>query len=302
MAEIPRPGNFKASLLDRLASGETLISDGATWTYLESHGLEPGECPEELNVSNPELVRRMARDYFAAGSDMVLTHSFAGTRYMLDKYELGHRASEFNYQAAQHARSQAPPGSYVLGSVGPTGQFLAPIGRAVEPDILESFAEQIAALEAGGADGVVIETMVSLEEAVLAIAAAKQSTGLVVMATMVFDRTSQGFQTIMGVTPSRAVGELLEAGADVVGANCGSGIEVMVELASELRAATDGYLLVHCNAGIPSIRDAQIYYPESPEYMEEGFKRLVEAGINIIGGCCGTGPDHIRTIKRLLRG
>ena len=176
------------------------------------------------------------------------------------------------------------------------------MGRATESDILEAFAEQIAGLKVGGVDSVVIETMVSLEEAVLAVKAAKETASLVVMATMVFDRTPQGFQTIMGVTPKKAVEELQRAGADIVGANCGSGIGVMLELARELRQSTDGYILVHSNAGIPSIKDAGIFYPESRDYMAEGFKRLAEIGINIIGGCCGTGPDHIRALRKVIRG
>lgn len=297
---VPQPPALP--LLERLARGEMLISDGATWTYLQRHGLGPGDCPEEFNVSHPEAVRRMARAYFDAGSDMVLTNSFGGTRLMLNKYGFSSRVREFNYQAAQHARSEAPPGHYVISSVGPTGEYLKPLGWASEAEMLEAFTEQITALEEGGADGIVIETMVSLEEARLAIKAAKENTNLIVMATMVFDRERHGFFTRMGATPEQVVNGLQEAGADVVGANCGSGINAMLELARELRNATDEYLLVHCNAGIPSIRDAQIFYPESPEYMVEGFKKLADLDINIIGGCCGTGPYHIRAIAKALRG
>ena len=165
----------------------------------------------------------------------------------------------------------------------------------------DAFVEQITALEEGGADNVVIETMTALEEATLAIKAAKENTKLIVMSTMVFDKGPRGFFTMMGVTPERAVKELRDAGADVVGANCGNGIEVMVELARELRQATDGYLLVHSNAGIPSIKDGQIVYSETPEFMAERFRKLAEIGVNILGGCCGTGPDHIRALAKALR-
>ena len=291
-----------ASILDRLARGDLLVSDGATGTYLQGYGLEPGGCPEEFNLSHPEIVRSMARAYFEAGSDMVLTNSFGGNKFMLKKYGYGDKVREFNRLAAQHARSQAPPGRYVGGSVGPTGEFLEPLGPVSEAEMLDAFAEQITALEEGGADAVVVETKTALEEATLAVKAAKENTDLVVMATMTFDKGPRGFFTMMGVTPEQGVAKLQEAGADVVGSNCGNGIEVMIEIAREMRQATDGYLLVHSNAGIPQIKDGEIVYPETPEFMAKGFKVLADMGVNIIGGCCGTGPDHIRALSKAVRG
>ncbi len=297
-----RPENENPTILDRLARGEVLISDGATGTYLQEHGLEPGGCPEEFNASHGEVVRGMAREYFEAGSDMVLTNSFGGSKFMLKKYGHGGRVAELNRLAAEHARSQAPEGRYVIGSVGPTGEFLEPLGEVGEAEMLDAFIEQVVALEEGGADCVVIETMTAIEEATLAIKAARENTDLVVMSTMVFDKGPRGFFTMMGVTPERAVNELGDAGADIVGSNCGNGIAVMVELARELRSATDGYLLIHSNAGIPSIRGGEIVYPETPEYMVEGFKALVDMGVGIVGGCCGTSPDHVAAISEALRG
>ena len=289
------------SLIKRLASGELLISDGATGTYLQDHGLEPGGCPEEFNAAHPETVLEMARDYFAAGSEMVLTNSFGANRFMLKKYGFGDRVEEFNKLAAQHASSQRIAGRYVVGSVGPTGEFLEPLGPVTREEMLDAFVEQVTALETGGADGVVIETMSAVEEAVLAVEAAKQHTALVVMATMVFDRGPRGFFTMMGVTPERAVKELATAGADVTGANCGNGIDVMVELAREMRQATDGPLLVHSNAGIPAYKKGEIVYPESPDYMVERFTILADMGIDILGGCCGTGPEHIRALVSAMK-
>lgn len=290
------------SILERLDRGEILISDGATGTYLQSHGLEPGGCPEELNHSLPEVVKGMAREYFEAGSDLVLTNSFGGNRFMLEKYGYGERVSEFNFLAARHARSQTPPGHHVIGSIGPTGEFLEPLGEVSQEEMPDAFVEQVIALEQGGADAVVIETMTAVEESALAIKAAKDNTSLVVIATMVFDRGPRGFFTMMGVTPTRAVKELEQAGADITGINCGNGIGAMIELAAEMRQATDGYLLVHSNAGIPKLQGGEIVYPESPEFMAGHFKVLAEMGINIIGGCCGTGPDHIRALSATLRG
>jgi 5-methyltetrahydrofolate--homocysteine methyltransferase len=290
------------TLLERLAGGELLVSDGATGTYLQAHGLEPGGCPEEFNVSHPDVVRGMARAYFEAGSDMVLTNSFGGTRFMLKKYGYGDRVQEFNRLAAEHARSQAPPGRFVAGSVGPTGEFLEPLGEVSEAEMLDAFTEQIVALEEGGADAFVIETKTALDEVSLAIRAAKENTGLTVIATMTFDKGPRGFFTMMGVTPEQGAKGMLDAGADVVGANCGNGIERMVELSRELRAATDGYLLIHSNAGIPAIVDGEIVYPETPDYMAEHFKVLADEGMNVVGGCCGTGPDHIRALVKAVRG
>ncbi len=283
-------------MLERLGRGDLLISDGATGTFLQQHGLEPGGCPEEFNFSRPEVVREMARQYFDVGADMTLTNSFGGSVYMQKKYGYGERVAEFNRLAAEHARSQAPEGRFVVGSVGPTGEFLEPLGPVSEKEMYDAFAEQVKALEAGGADAVVVETMTAVEEAALAVRAARENTSLVVMATMVFDQGPRGYFTMMGVTPERAVHAMQDAGAHVVGSNCGNGIDNMMDIARRMRSETDGFLLIHSNAGIPAMRQGQIIYPESPEYMAERFRELADIGVNILGGCCGTGPGHIRAL------
>ena len=288
------------TLLDRLAQGELLVGDGATGTYLQAHGLEPGGCPEALNASKPDLVRQMSREYFAAGSDFVFTNSFGGSRFMLKKYGHGDKVREFNRLAAQHARSQTPQGRYVVGSVGPSGEFLEPLGNVSRAAMVEAFVEQISTLKEGGVDGVVIETMTAIEEATAAIEAARQVGGLAVMSTMTFDKGPRGFFTMMGVTPERAAKELKAAGADVVGSNCGNGIEAMVEIARQIRAATDGYVMINSNAGIPSIHKGRIVYPETPEFMAERFKALADMGANVLGGCCGTTPAHIAALCKAV--
>ncbi len=297
--------NSSLTVLQRLDRGETLISDGATGTYLQQHGLGDGD-PEEWNASHPDVVRGMAKAYFEAGSDMVLTNSFGGTMVRQKHYGLENRVREFNRLAAEHARSQAPSGCYVLGSVGPTGEVLNnPLkdDPITEAEMYEAFAEQIIALAEGGVDAVNIETMIDVNEAKLAIRAARENTNLMVSSTMFFDKGPRGFFTMMGTPPERAVRELFDAGADIVGANCGNGIDVMLELARELRAATDGFLLIHSNAGIPATRGGEIVYPETPGYMAERFRMMVEeVGVNIVGGCCGTGPDHIRALAKAVRG
>ncbi|MCZ6539886.1 MAG: homocysteine S-methyltransferase family protein [Chloroflexi bacterium] len=289
-------------ILERLAAGEKLIFDGATGTYLQQHGLEPGGSPELMNADSPDVVRGMAKAYFDAGSDIVLTNSFGGNRFMLAKYGAAERLTELNRLAAEHARSAAPPGKYVAGSIGPTGEFIEPLGNVTEDELYETFTEMSKAFEAGGADAVMIETQLGLEEAALAVRAAKENTGLVVMATMVFDKGPRGYFTMFGVTPEQAVEGLQEAGADIVGTNCGSGIEKMVEIATRMREATDGYLVVQSNAGLPEIRQGEICYPETPEFMSEHYRKLAELPINILGGCCGTTADHIRALVQSVKG
>ena len=287
------------TILDKIKNGETIISDGATGTYLQGKGLEPGGCPEELNISMPNVIKGMAEAYFNAGSDMVMTNSFGGNWFMLDKYGYGDKVYEFNKSAAEHARSVAPSGKYVMGSVGPTGEFVEPLGLVSRKQMQSAFYEQITGLKDGGVDGVVIETMTSLEEAELAIHAAK-ATGLVAMATMTFDKGPRGYFTMMGVTPEQAASKLKNAGADIIGSNCGNGILNMIDIAAQLREVTDSHLLIHSNAGMPEIRKGQIVYPETPEWMSEKLLALVEAGVNIVGGCCGTTPAHIKAFKNLI--
>ena len=291
--------NGTGTILERLAGGDLLVSDGATGTYLQDHGLEPGGCPEELNASHPDLIRRMEAEYFEAGADMVLTTSFGGSRYMLKKYGHGDRVAELNRLAVENARSVAPAGRYVVGSVGPTGELLeSNFGTTPDQEVYDAFVEQIAALDE--ADAVDIETMISAEEAVLAVKAAKQHTDLVVMSTLMFDKGPRGWFTMMGDTPEVGIKKLVDAGADVVGANCGSGIDRMVEVAQKIREATDAYMLIHSNAGIPAFRKGQIVYPETPEYMAPRFKELADLGINVIGGCCGTTPKHIEALLQAV--
>ena len=290
------------TFLDRLAAGALLIADGATGTYLQTHGLEPGGCPEEFNVSHPEVVRGMAKAYFEAGSDMVLTNSFGGSRFMLKKYGHGDRVHEFNRLAAEHAKAEAPEGRYVVGSIGPTGEFIEPLGEVSESEMYDALKAQATALAEGGADAILIETQMALEEVVLGVKAVKEHTDLPAMATMVFDMGPRGFFTMMGVTPERAVEGLREAGADVIGANCGNGIDLMVDLARQMRVVDDGFMLIQSNAGMPALVQGEVVYNESPEFMAERYKTMAGMGVNILGGCCGTEPDHIRALSKTLRG
>ncbi len=288
-------------ILERLATGEILIFDGATGTYLQQHGLEPGGSPELMNADNPDLIQQMARHYFEAGSDIVLTNSFGGNKFMLERYGVGERLYELNKLSAEHAKAVAPDGKYVAGSIGPTGEFIEPLGDVTEDEMYDTFSEMSKAFESGGADAVMIETQLSLDEAMIAIRAAKENTDLVVMSTMVFDKGPRGYFTMMGTTPEQAVEGLQDAGADIVGTNCGNGIERMIEIAKRMRSVTDKYLVVQSNAGLPIIKNGETHYLESPEFMAKHFNELAQLPINILGGCCGTTDDHIRALVKCVR-
>ncbi len=294
-------GEYNQGILTRLGAGEILLLDGATGTYLQDRGLEPGGSPEMMNAESPDIVQQMAANYFAAGADMVLTNSFGGSKFMLQKYGVGDRVQELNRLAAEHASSVAPMGKFVVGSVGPTGEFMEPLGEVSEQEMYDAFAMQITSLAEGGADAIVIETQMAIEEATTAVRAARENTELVVMSTMVFDKGPRGYFTMMGVTPERAVAELSEAGAHIVGTNCGNGIVKMLELGAIMRAVTDDLLIIQSNAGIPSIIKGEICYPESPEFMAENYAKLAEMPINVLGGCCGTDPEHIKLLVETVR-
>ena len=184
----------------------------------------------------------------------------------------------------------------MCGSLGPTGEFLEPLGTVSNQEMYDSFKNQALALEEGGADCVVIETMLDIDETSIAINAVRENTNMLAMASMTFDKGPKGFFTMMGVTPEDAAKRLQQSGAQIIGANCGNGIENMIEISSKMRESTDRPMIVHCNAGIPSLVSGEILYPESPEYMAEQFMKLIEVGVNIVGGCCGTSPEHIKAL------
>jgi len=290
-------------LLERIAAGEVLISDGAMGTFLYAKGLTAGECPESWCVSHPDAVKDIAAAYVAAGSDIVETNSFGGTAYKLGPYGFTDKVTEFNRAAAALAKAAIGQRGYVAASVGPTGHMVEDEGGDVNAQQLyEAFKEQVVALAAGGADAICVETMSSCAEAVQAIRAAKENTGLPVICTFTFEPGIKGFRTMMGVRPDRAAREAVKAGADIVGANCGNGIANMIEITKQMRAAVpDVPILIHANAGAPVVEDGKTIFKETPDYMASHVLELVAAGANIIGGCCGTNPDHIGAMARVLR-
>lgn len=287
-------------LLQRLAEKKILVSDGAWGTMLHAKGLGIGDCPEEWNISHPEAVGSIAAAYAAAGADLVLTNTFGGSKPKLKRGGHGDKVALFNKTGVRLSLEGAPQ-AIIAASIGPTGEFLSPLGDLSKEMMEAIFAEQIAALLKGGAKALCLETMSAIEEAVCAIRAAKSLNPTVdVMATMTFNSSPKGFRTMMGVTPQRAARELTEAGADVIGANCGNGVEQMIGITKEMRAASDKPILIHANAGLPELQDGKTVFRQTPSDMASRVKELVDAGASIIGGCCGTTPDHIAAIREVV--
>jgi 5-methyltetrahydrofolate--homocysteine methyltransferase len=291
------------TLFERVAQGEILISDGAMGTFLHSRGLAPGECPESWCVSHADIVRNIAESYAAAGSDIVETNSFGGTSFKLKKYGLADQAAIFNRAAARLAKEAVAGKGYVAASVGPTGQIVEEEGGNVTAaQLYESFKEQVIALAEGGADAICVETMWSVQEATQAIRAVKENTQLPVICTFTFEPGVKGFRTTMGVKPDRAVRAALDAGADMVGANCGNGIANMIEITRQMRATVpQAPILIHANAGLPVVENGETVFKETPEYMASRVAELIAAGANVIGGCCGTNPNHIAAMAAEVR-
>jgi 5-methyltetrahydrofolate--homocysteine methyltransferase len=295
-----------ASLRERLGARRLLVADGAWGTRLQERGLEPGECPELWNVTRPREVRRVAEEYLAAGSDLILTNTFGGSPLMLRRHGLEGRTEELNAAGARLSLEAAAGGqALVAASVGPTGELPAPLGTASEAELEEAFRRQVRAVLEAGVRIVCVETMIDLTEACCAVRAARSAArelGLEVevMATLTYGPTPSGYRTAMGVDIPRTVEALTRAGADVLGSNCGNGIEQMLPIAAAFRALTALPLLVQANAGLPVLEGGRTVYRQGPPEMARHVPALVRAGASILGGCCGTGPAHIAALRRAV--
>jgi len=293
------------TLLDELAL-RPLCCDGAMGTQLFARGLTPGSCGMLWNIERPGDVGGIHLAYRDAGCDIITSNSFGGTRFALEIHGMVDRCVELNRAAATVARAAAGDHGWVLGDVGPFGDFLEPVGDVTADELREAFQAQIAALIEGGADVILVETMSDPAEAVVGIEAAKACAADVpVIATYAFQKTAPGeFRTMMGTTAAEAVRHATAAGADIVGANCGTGLNLddYVKLAEQLVAAVGkAPVIVQPNAGSPHTENGKTIYKATPEEMTATATRLLAAGVRIIGGCCGTTPAHLAAMSHASR-
>ncbi|MCL5282374.1 MAG: homocysteine S-methyltransferase family protein [Planctomycetes bacterium] len=287
---------------------DLFLLDGAMGTQLFARGAQPGKCNDWFNVESPDVVMEIHRAYFDAGSDAVLTNTFGANRYALARHGYADGVSEINLAGAQVARKAAGEQRYVLGDIGPTGDFLEPVGTLRIDQVREAYVAQVRGLREGGVDGFIIETMTALDELSLAIEAARSAgDDLPVFASMSFDKGSAGFRTMMGVDVPMAVSKMVALGVDAVGFNCGTAsLEEYVELAGAYVTAARSsrkkvLVFAEPNAGKPELVDGRAVYQVAPAEFAAACGRILKAGIHILGGCCGTGPEHIRAVAEALK-
>lgn len=285
-------------LINELLSEAPVLTDGAWGTEMQARGLQPGDCPDEWNLSHPDRVEAVARAYVEAESQVILTNTFGANRIMLARHGLAEKAQEINRAGVEISRRAAGGRARVFASMGPCGKMLF-AGEVSEEEVAQAFEEQSRALAEAGAAAIVIETMSDPAEARLAVAAAV-ATGLPVVACMTFDSGRDHDRTMMGTTPEEAAGVLTAAGADVVGANCGQGAEGYVGIAKRIRASTDLPIWMKPNAGLPVVSDGNVHYDTTPQDFARHAQSLVEAGASFVGGCCGTAPEFIRELAARL--
>lgn len=281
-------------LIEELLKEAPVIIDGAWGTELQKKGLPNGGSPEEWNLSHPDIVRGVAASYVDVGCRIVLTNTFGGSRILLERHGLADKTAEVNRRAAELSKEAAGDRAKVFASIGPTGKVLM-MENYSDQEIIDVFKEQAMALAEGGADALVVETMSDLHEAKLALAAAK-TTGLPVVSCMSYDSGPEKAHTMMGIEADVGARELTEAGADVIGANCGQGINEMVIVCKKLRESTNLPVWIKGNASIPKIIGGEIVYPMSADEFADTLPSILDAGADFVGGCCGTSPEFIREL------
>lgn len=287
-------------LIENLVKDGPVLTDGSWGTQLLKRGLPGGKPPDSWNLTNPEKVEEVARQYVEAGSRIILTNTFGANRYVLGKFGQADKVVEINAKGVEISKKAAGTTAYVFASMGPSGKML--ITKDVsQDDLQQAFEEQAQAIAKAGADAIVVETMMDLSEARIAATAAKQ-TGLPVIACLVFDSGKQKDRTMMGNTPEQAVEVLSKIGVDGIGANCGQGIEGFISICKRMRAATDLPLWMKPNAGLPETIQGQVVYKTTAQDFVRFVPELVQAGAKFIGGCCGTDQEFIREIGKALQG
>lgn len=286
-----------SKFLERLKANEILIADGATATNYQQMGLGLGVPPEEWVLDEPQQVLELHRAFVEAGSDIILTSSFGGTRLRMRDSKYADRAPEINRRAAELAREAAGEKVLVAGSMGPTGMLMEPLGELTYADAADAFAEQATALAEGGVDFLLLETFFGLDEAQAAIEGVKRASALPLVVSFSFD---QGTRTMMGTTPTQVVRTLAPLGLAAIGANCGKTLDAMEQIVVEMAGLNAGLpLWIKPNAGLP--KGIPPTYETRPEEMAEYAVRYVRAGARVVGGCCGTTPAHVRAIAQAVK-
>jgi 5-methyltetrahydrofolate--homocysteine methyltransferase len=283
------------TLIQQLLSNGPVLTDGAWGTEFQARGLEAGECPDHWNLTHADRVEDVARAYVEAGSQVILTNTFRANRLALGRHGLAERLQEINLRGVEISRRASAGRARVFASMGPSGKLLM-MGEVTEEDLLSAFTEQAQALAEGGADALIFETMSDLAEAKVCVKAAR-ITGLPIIVSMAFDSGKNLDRTMMGTTPEMAASELTDAGADVIGANCGQGIESYAALCQRLHASTPLPIWIKPNAGLPELVDGGTHYQTAPEAFAKHAPALLAAGASFLGGCCGTNPDFIRAMQ-----
>lgn len=295
--------NIKEEIKEQL-NKRPLLLDGAMGTMLQVYGLKSGECSEGWNISHPQVVQKIHQEYIKAGADVILTNTFGANRVKLSSFNRQNDVIEINRSAMEIAKEAIKKakelGKKVLlaASVGPTGKILEPYGLLSLKEVYENYKEQVAILEKIGVDLIILETFYNLEEIKTALKAVKENSDLMVIASMTFDKN---LKTIYGVDPERAVIVLENEGADGVGANCGIGPKVLYKVLKIMKKVSKTYLMVEPNAGMPELVKGKVVYPASPKIMANYTEKFVKLGLNLIGGCCGTTPLHIKAMSDKIK-
>lgn len=278
------------------AKKDGLVFDGAMGTMLIREGLTGGKASELWILEKPEVVAKVHKSYFDAGSDVVISNTFGGSPIKLSKVGLGNNVEEINITAVKLVKESAGEGKYVAGDIGPMGEMLTPLGPVSFEEAADCFAEQAEYLSKAGADLFIIETMFDINESLAAIKGAQSVSSLPIFATLTFEQNPTGFATLMGNKVEDSMKTLIDAGAEAVGANCSIGSDIMIALAREIRESIDSPVIIQPNAGIPETNGTEIVHPEDEEYFSDNISSIKKLGVEIVGGCCGTTPEYIRRI------
>ncbi len=282
-----------------LAKSRVVVGDGATGTMLQKYGLEFGECPERFNLEKPEVVRMVHKAYADAGAEYIETNTLGANRIVLARHGLEERLGEIVKKAVVSAREGVGEEVLVGASVGPTGRLLEPYGDASADELRDVFGEVAAYLDAEDIDFFIVETMIDINEAVVALEGITAVSGKPIVATMSFQQTPKGMRTVMGNEPADCAARLRDTGASIVGTNCCNGVEEAVWIIEEM-GDVGVPIIAQPNAGVPVLEDGKPIYKLPPERMADDIPELIKAGARVIGGCCGTTPDHIRAFRQKL--